>query len=69
MKDAMTDLKNRGEESLVETLLKKGTFHHNPPSTLSSSIDFYDPTLNESQREAVAFALTAPHLALIHGPP
>jgi len=30
---------------------------------------FYDAGLNESQRAAVSFALAAPQIALIHGPP
>ncbi|KAL8829106.1 MAG: hypothetical protein Q9191_002209 [Dirinaria sp. TL-2023a] len=32
-------------------------------------IEFYDPTLNDSQKEAVKFALASRELALIHGPP
>ena len=32
-------------------------------------ITFYDESLNDSQKEAVRFALSASHLALIHGPP
>ncbi|OJJ42839.1 hypothetical protein ASPZODRAFT_1267726 [Penicilliopsis zonata CBS 506.65] len=31
--------------------------------------DFFDPTLNDSQKEAVRFALAAGEVALIHGPP
>ncbi|KAF9183051.1 hypothetical protein BGZ50_004466 [Haplosporangium sp. Z 11] len=34
-----------------------------------SKIKFLDPTLNESQQEAVRFALAAEQVALIHGPP
>ncbi|KAH8924727.1 P-loop containing nucleoside triphosphate hydrolase protein [Atractiella rhizophila] len=32
-------------------------------------VQFLDTTLNDSQKEAVAFALAQPELALIHGPP
>ncbi|KAF7968001.1 hypothetical protein HWV62_32200 [Athelia sp. TMB] len=32
-------------------------------------IAFFDPSLNESQRDAVRFALAAPEVACIHGPP
>ncbi|KAL8673970.1 MAG: hypothetical protein Q9168_001613 [Polycauliona sp. 1 TL-2023] len=32
-------------------------------------LDFFDPTLNESQREAIQFALASREVALIHGPP
>ncbi|KAI7863129.1 AAA domain-containing protein [Spinellus fusiger] len=34
-----------------------------------SDIVFYDETLNESQKDAVRFALGAPEIALVHGPP
>ncbi|KAF9973542.1 hypothetical protein BGZ73_003205 [Actinomortierella ambigua] len=34
-----------------------------------ASVKFLDPTLNDSQREAVRFALSADQVALIHGPP
>ncbi|KAL8717478.1 MAG: hypothetical protein Q9225_005285, partial [Loekoesia sp. 1 TL-2023] len=33
------------------------------------SLDFIDPTLNNSQRDAVKFALASREIALIHGPP
>ncbi|KAL8892371.1 MAG: hypothetical protein Q9192_005623 [Flavoplaca navasiana] len=32
-------------------------------------LDFFDPTLNESQRHAIKFALASREVALIHGPP
>ena len=32
-------------------------------------IDFFDATLNESQKRAVRFALASPEVSLIHGPP
>ncbi|KAL8646458.1 MAG: hypothetical protein Q9226_006846 [Calogaya cf. arnoldii] len=33
------------------------------------NVGFVDPTLNDSQREAIKFALTSREVALIHGPP
>ncbi|KAL8942875.1 MAG: hypothetical protein Q9216_001418 [Gyalolechia sp. 2 TL-2023] len=33
------------------------------------SLDFVDPTLNDSQRDAVKFALASREVALVHGPP
>ena len=33
------------------------------------SISWFDPTLNDSQKEAVRFALASSEIALIHGPP
>lgn len=35
----------------------------------AGKIEFFDPTLNESQRQAVRFALATKEIALIHGPP
>ena len=32
-------------------------------------VKFIDPTLNESQKEAVRFAMCSREVALIHGPP
>ncbi|KAK1149099.1 hypothetical protein N8T08_007777 [Aspergillus melleus] len=32
-------------------------------------VDFLDPTLNDSQKEAIRFALSSRDIALIHGPP
>jgi hypothetical protein len=34
-----------------------------------TDLTFFDPTLNASQKEAVKFALEAPEVACIHGPP
>ena len=34
-----------------------------------NNITFFDPNLNESQKEAVKFALESPEVACIHGPP
>lgn len=39
------------------------------PQALESKIDFVDSTLNDSQKDAVRFALGAREIALIHGPP
>ena len=41
------------------------------PSALRELIDlkFIDETLNDSQKDAVRFSLSAPEIALIHGPP
>lgn len=41
------------------------------PSAVQELIDvkFIDETLNDSQKDAVRFSLSAPEIALIHGPP
>ena len=35
----------------------------------AGKVEFIDPTLNESQRDAIRFALASKEVALIHGPP
>lgn len=37
--------------------------------TSSGKVDFIDPTLNDSQKDAIRFALASREVALIHGPP
>ena len=39
------------------------------PAQDEVNLEFFDQTLNESQRDAVRFALASPDVALIHGPP
>lgn len=45
------------------------------PSDLGDSesgcgpVQFMDPTLNDSQKEAIQFALASREVAMIHGPP
>ncbi|KXL42862.1 MAG: hypothetical protein FE78DRAFT_190990, partial [Acidomyces sp. 'richmondensis'] len=36
---------------------------------LQAEIEWHDPTLNESQKDAIRFALASKEIALIHGPP
>ena len=40
-----------------------------PPADISEGLTFFDETLNDSQKDAVRFALTSREVALIHGPP
>lgn len=51
---------------LIEVLVGKRP--PSPPVPLQD-LQFMDPSLNPSQQEAVRFALEAPEIALIHGPP
>ncbi|KAF7722103.1 hypothetical protein EC973_003683 [Apophysomyces ossiformis] len=46
-------------------------FGSRPPSPVQpvEDLQFFDDTLNTSQQEAVRFALGAPEIALVHGPP
>lgn len=40
-----------------------------PNYEASGEVEFVDPTLNDSQKEAIRFALASSDIALIHGPP
>ncbi|CEL04662.1 Putative DNA helicase [Aspergillus calidoustus] len=40
-----------------------------PDYDASGEVEFVDPTLNDSQKEAIRFALASRDIALIHGPP
>ena len=37
--------------------------------TGTNKLEFVDSTLNDSQKDAIKFALASPEVALIHGPP
>lgn len=52
--------------SFIRTL-----FGHGTPSPVSDPgiIEWIDPSLNDSQKDAIKFALGAREMALIHGPP
>jgi DNA polymerase alpha-associated DNA helicase A len=39
------------------------------PDEITEPIEFLDPTLNDSQKDAIQFALGSKDIALIHGPP
>ena len=40
-----------------------------PASQGEAEVEFFDQMLNDSQRDAVRFALASREVALIHGPP
>lgn len=40
-----------------------------PDDSKAKDISFHDPTLNDSQKDAIGFALSSEQIALIHGPP
>ncbi|KAI9252807.1 P-loop containing nucleoside triphosphate hydrolase protein [Phascolomyces articulosus] len=66
MLKALEQLKFTAPDNLIQVLLNQRA-----PSTPQDipSIDFLDDTLNDSQKNAVRFALEANELALVHGPP
>ena len=39
------------------------------PGSGFEDLEFLDPTLNDSQKDAIRFALASREVALIHGPP
>ncbi|GAM39967.1 DNA polymerase alpha-associated DNA helicase [Talaromyces pinophilus] len=55
------------------TYFMRVLFGHTTPSSPDYDtirpLDFIDPTLNDSQKEAIRFALASKEIALIHGPP
>lgn len=52
---------------ILQTLFSKKSVPSFSPSR--QVVEYYDDSLNPSQREAVEFALSAREVALIHGPP
>ena len=38
-------------------------------SPIEENVEYIDPTLNDSQKDAIRFALASREVALIHGPP
>ncbi|PGH08846.1 hypothetical protein AJ79_05850 [Helicocarpus griseus UAMH5409] len=71
MKQTMTKMENMTESDY--SYFMRVIFGHTTPSPVDLSsvetIDFIDPTLNDSQKEAIKFALASKEIALIHGPP
>ena len=53
--------------TLTRVLFGLGT--PTPVSQEEAKVEFLDQTLNDSQRDAVRFALASREVALIHGPP
>ncbi|KAF7366743.1 AAA domain-containing protein [Mycena sanguinolenta] len=51
---------------LIQVLLALAVRSENPPIP---DIQFFDESLNDSQKDAVKFCLQAPEVACIHGPP
>jgi DNA polymerase alpha-associated DNA helicase A len=71
MNQVMTRLLKMSEGEytpLMRVLFGLGSPGVADPET-AKELTFIDGSLNESQKEAVRFALAAPELALIHGPP
>lgn len=72
MNDTMTKLKALPDSE--QSPLMRVLFGLSSPTPVvldqkSADITFMNLSLNESQKEAIRFALASPEVALIHGPP
>lgn len=70
MKQTMERL-NKMEERDYTTLARVlfGLDSPTPVAQDPGEVKFFDETLNDSQRDAIRFALASREVALIHGPP
>ncbi|KAJ5124084.1 uncharacterized protein N7515_007909 [Penicillium bovifimosum] len=71
MKQTMEKMVKMGETEYTHFM--RVAFGHTSPllpdAEAAEPVEFVDPSLNDSQKEAVRFALAAQDIALIHGPP
>ena len=61
--------KLEGSEYTALTRVLFGLDTPTPVAQDEAKVEFLDQTLNDSQRDAVRFALASREVALIHGPP
>jgi DNA polymerase alpha-associated DNA helicase A len=71
MNHVMTKLSKMSEAEYTPLLRVLFGLSSPSPQDLSTikDLEFIDPSLNESQKEAIRFAMASPEVALIHGPP
>ncbi|CAG8276826.1 unnamed protein product [Penicillium salamii] len=68
MKQTMEKMEKMGETEYSQFM--RVAFGHTTPLPHSfEPVKFIDPSLNDSQKDAIRFALAAQDIALIHGPP
>lgn len=68
MKQTMEKMEKMAEAEYSHFM--RVAFGHTTPLQHSSvPVDFIDPSLNDSQKDAIRFALAAQDIALVHGPP
>jgi superfamily I DNA and/or RNA helicase len=63
--DALDQARGAGKNKLRDVLLGENL----PATDAPTDLDFFDAALDRSQREAIAFALCARDVAVVHGPP
>ena len=73
-----TMVKLQGMSESEQSIFIRVLFGHSTPSLVSQDLskdpdvgdlEWIDPSLNESQKDAIRFALKSSEIALIHGPP
>jgi DNA polymerase alpha-associated DNA helicase A len=62
-------MKSDEYSSFIRTLFGLTTPSPVPEHLGAVGVDWIDPSLNESQKDAIRFALASREVALIHGPP
>jgi DNA polymerase alpha-associated DNA helicase A len=60
-------MEDAGYSNFIQVLF--GLSSPSPAHEASTEFEWFDATLNESQKSAIKFALASPEIALIHGPP
>jgi DNA polymerase alpha-associated DNA helicase A len=71
MNQVMTKMSKMNEAEYTPLMrVLFGLSSPSPPDLSSAKdLEFIDPSLNDSQKDAIRFALASPEVALIHGPP
>ncbi|KAH0339334.1 DNA helicase, partial [Aureobasidium melanogenum] len=72
MNQTMTKLLKMPESehsTLTRVLFGQSSAVSVQPRDMAEELEWLDPSLNDSQKEAIKFALASPEVALIHGPP
>ena len=70
MNQTMTRMQKMKEEEYSSFLrVLFGLTSPSPLADLDNKMEWIDPSLNDSQKAAIKFALSSREIALIHGPP
>ncbi|KAL1297249.1 hypothetical protein AAFC00_004808 [Neodothiora populina] len=72
MNQSMTHLQKMGDSEispLIRVIFGQSSPAPIQPRNLSKTVEWVDPSLNDSQKDAIKFSLASSDIALIHGPP